>query len=138
MTLLRGFARTVALGAFALPIFAQQYAGDMPAGLHWRDVGPMGGGRTYGNAGHPSQPDTFYMGSVGGGLWKTENSARTWFPIADDPKTGILIGSIGAVAVPPSDPNVIYVGTGEPDIRSQRSYGIACSSPSMRVRHGSA
>ena len=61
------------------------------------------------------------MGSVGGGVWKTENAGRTWFPIADE---GIPIGSIGAIAVAPSDPNVIYVGTGEPDIRSQHSYGI--------------
>jgi photosystem II stability/assembly factor-like uncharacterized protein len=64
------------------------------------------------------------MGSVGGGVWKTENAGRTWFPIADDPQTGIPIGSIGAIAVAPSDPNVVYVGTGEPDIRSQHSYGI--------------
>ena len=96
----------------------------MLTGLHWRDVGPMRGGRTYAVAGHPSQPDTFYMGSVGGGLWKTEDAGRTWFPIADDPQTGIPIGSIGAIAVAPSDPNTIYVGTGEPDIRSQHSYGI--------------
>ena len=75
-------------------------------------------------AGHAAQPDTFYMGSVGGGLWKTENSGRTWFPIADDSGTGIPIGSIGAIAVAPSDPNIVYVGTGEPDIRSQHSYGI--------------
>ncbi len=96
----------------------------MLTGLHWRDVGPMRGGRTYAVAGHPSEPNTFYMGSVGGGLWKTENAGRTWFPIADDPNTGIPIGSIGAIAVAPSDPDTIYVGTGEPDIRSQHSYGI--------------
>ncbi len=72
-------------------------------------------------AGHASQPDTFYFGSVGGGVWKTENAGRTWFPISD---RGIPIGSIGAIAVAPSDPNVIYVGTGESDIRSQNSYGI--------------
>ncbi len=94
------------------------------AGFHWREVGPMRGGRTYAVAGHPSQPNTFYMGSVGGGLWKTEDAGRTWFPIADDPRTGIPVGSIGAVAVAPSDPNVIYVGTGEPDIRAQHSYGV--------------
>src|SRR5580692_3368590 len=86
------------------------------AGLHWRDVGPMRGGRSYGVAGSPNQPDTFYFGSVGGGVWKTENAGRTWFPISDE---GIPIGSIGAIAVAPSDANVIYVGTGEPDIRSQ-------------------
>jgi len=84
----------------------------------------MRGGRTYAVAGNAAQPDTFYMGSVGGGVWKTENSGRTWFPIADDPQTGIPIGSIGAIAVAPSNPEVVYVGTGETDIRSQHSYGI--------------
>ncbi len=102
---------------------AQPFPGEMLAGLHWRDVGPMRGGRSYGVAGVASQPDTFYFGSVGGGVWKTENAGRTWFPISDDPQTGIPIGSIGAVAVAPSDANVVYVGTGEPDIRSQHSYG---------------
>ena len=109
---------------FAIPTAAQQYPSEMLSGLHWRDVGPMRGGRTYAVSGNAAQPDTFYMGSVGGGVWKTENSGRTWFPIADDPKTGIPIGSIGAIAVAPSNPDIIYVGTGEPDIRSQNSYGI--------------
>lgn len=108
----------------ALHSAAQQYPAEMLSGLQWRDVGPMRGGRTYGVSGNAEQPDTFYMGSVGGGVWKTENSGRTWFPIADDPKTGIPIGSIGAIAVAPSNPDIIYVGTGEPDIRSQNSYGI--------------
>ena len=98
-----------------------QYPADLLSGLVWRDVGPMRGGRAYAVAGNASQPDTFYMGSVGGGVWKTENDGRTWKPIADQ---GIPIGSIGAIAVAPSDPNVVYVGTGEPDIRSQISYGI--------------
>ena len=108
----------------ALPLAAQQYPAEMLSGLQWRDVGPMRGGRTYAVSGNAGQLDTFYMGSVGGGVWKTENSGRTWFPIADDPITGIPIGSIGAIAVAPSDPNIVYVGTGEPDIRSQHSYGI--------------
>src|SRR6201992_3388255 len=90
-------------------------------GLRWRDVGPMRAGRTFAVAGHPDQPDTYYMGSVGGGVWKTENSGRTWFPISDE---GIPIGSIGAIAVAPSNAKVVYVGTGESDIRSQHSYGI--------------
>ena len=108
----------------ALPLAAQQYPSELLSGLQWRDVGPMRGGRTYAVAGNAAQPDTFYMGSVGGGVWKTENAGRTWFPIADDPATGIPIGSIGAIAVAPSDPRIVYVGTGEPDIRSQHSYGI--------------
>ena len=109
-----------------LMLFAQQtrpagqYPGSLLAGLRWRDVGPMRGGRTYGVSGHADQPDTFYFGSVGGGLWKTENSGRTWVPISDE---GIPIGSIGAVEVAPSDPKTLYVGTGEPDIRAQHSYG---------------
>jgi photosystem II stability/assembly factor-like uncharacterized protein len=90
-------------------------------GLHWRDVGPMRGGRSYGVAGSAAQPDTFYFGSVGGGVWKTVDAGRVWFPVSDK---GIPIGSIGAIAVAPSNPSVIYVGTGEPDIRSQHSYGI--------------
>ena len=112
---------------FGLSLTAQQstpggvYPESLLAGLHWRDVGPMRGGRSFGVAGVPSEPDTFYFGSVGGGVWKTENDGRTWFPISDQ---GIPIGSIGAVAVAPSDPNIVYVGTGEPDIRAQHSYGI--------------
>ena len=119
--------RVVFLTLMGLSIFAQQppslgqYPGNLLSGLRWREVGPMRGGRTYAVAGHASQPDTFYSGSVGGGVWKTENSGRTWFPISDE---GIPIGSIGAIAVAPSNPNIVYVGTGEPDIRSQNSYGI--------------
>jgi photosystem II stability/assembly factor-like uncharacterized protein len=105
----------------ASSVIAQTVPEAALAGLHWRDVGPMRGGRSYGVAGSASQPDTFYFGSVGGGVWKTINAGRTWFPIADK---GIPIGSIGAIAVAPSNPSVIYVGTGEPDIRSQHSYGI--------------
>jgi photosystem II stability/assembly factor-like uncharacterized protein len=115
------------LALLGFAIFAQQmapasqYPSSLVSGLRWRDVGPMRGGRTYAVAGHASQPDTFYSGSVGGGVWKTGNSGRTWFPISDE---GIPIGSIGAIAVAPSNPNIVYVGTGEPDIRSQNSYGI--------------
>ena len=123
------FLAWLCLPVFAVfEIFAQQarpagqYPGALLAGLEWRDVGPMRGGRTLRRwPGNANQPDTFYFGSVGGGVWKTENAGRTWFPISDE---GIPIGSIGAIAVAPSNPNIIYVGTGEPDIRSQHSYGI--------------
>jgi photosystem II stability/assembly factor-like uncharacterized protein len=80
----------------------------------------MRGGRSFAVAGNANQPDTFYFGSVGGGVWKTQNAGRTWFPISDE---GIPIGSIGAIAVAPSNPDIVYVGTGESDIRSQNSYG---------------
>ncbi|MGB7355463.1 MAG: hypothetical protein WBD06_17285 [Acidobacteriaceae bacterium] len=115
----------VAFGSFSVNAqdnsSSGQYPASLLAGLQWRDVGPMRGGRSFAVAGVPSQPDTFYMGSVGGGVWKTENDGRTWTPIADQ---GIPIGSIGAIAVAPSDPSIVYVGTGEPDVRAQISYGI--------------
>jgi photosystem II stability/assembly factor-like uncharacterized protein len=116
--------RLLFLATLCLALFAQSsapYPANLLSGLVWRDVGPMRGGRTFGVAGHADQPDTFYMGSVGGGVFKTENSGRTWLPISDE---GIPIGSIGAIAVAPSNANLVYVGTGEPDIRSQHSYGI--------------
>ena len=120
------FSGLCLLAMAGVALFAQpsatsgQYPANLLAGLKWRDVGPMRGGRSYAVAGHADQPDTFYMGSVGGGVWKTENAGHTWLPVSDE---GIPIGSIGAIAVAPSDPNVVYVGTGEPDIRSQHSYG---------------
>jgi BNR/Asp-box repeat len=98
-----------------------EFPGELLEGLQWRDLGPMRAGRSVAVSGHADQPDTFYFGSVGGGVWKTKNAGRTWFPISDK---GIPIGSIGAIAVAPSNPNVVYVGTGEADIRSQHSYGI--------------
>src|SRR5947209_8600581 len=87
--------------------------------LRWRMIGPPRGGRVNAVAGVPGEPTTFYFGSVGGGVWKTTNSGRTWTPIFDSEP----IASVGAIGVAPSDPSVIYVGTGEADMRSQISYG---------------
>ncbi len=89
------------------------------AGLRWRMLGPFRGGRVNAVTGVPGQPGTFYFGSVGGGVWKTTSGGRTWIPIFDSQP----IASIGAIAVAPSNPNVVYVGTGEADMRSQISYG---------------
>jgi photosystem II stability/assembly factor-like uncharacterized protein len=89
------------------------------SGLRWRMIGPFRGGRVNGVSGVPGQPNVFYMGSVGGGVWKTTNAGRTWLPIFDSQP----IASIGAIAVAPSSPDVVYVGTGEADMRSQISYG---------------
>ncbi|MBT8336851.1 MAG: hypothetical protein KJO11_09625, partial [Gemmatimonadetes bacterium] len=84
-------------------------------GLAYRMVGPTRGGRVTAVAGHPSHPATFYMGSTGGGVWKTEDWGATWLPIADDVLT---TGSIGAIRVAPSNSDVVYVGTGSDGIRS--------------------
>jgi photosystem II stability/assembly factor-like uncharacterized protein len=77
--------------------------------MRWRNIGPHRAGRTKAAAGHPSQPHTFYIGMVNGGVWKTTDAGRTWKPIFDDQPTG----SIGWVAVAPSDPNILYVASGE-------------------------
>ena len=89
------------------------------SGLTWRMIGPFRGGRVNAVSGVPGQPTTFYFGSVGGGVWKTTNAGRTWAPVFDSQP----VGSIGAIGVAPSNPNVVYVGTGEADMRSQISYG---------------
>jgi photosystem II stability/assembly factor-like uncharacterized protein len=87
--------------------------------LQWRLIGPFRGGRSVAVTGIPGDPNTFYFGAVGGGVWKTTNAGVTWNPIFDSQR----IASIGAIDVAASDPNVIYVGTGEADIRSDLSTG---------------
>ncbi len=79
------------------------------AEMRWRSIGPFRGGRTVAAVGIPSQPNVFYIGVNNGGVWKTTDAGRVWTPIFDDQPTG----SIGAIAIAPSDPNVIYVGSGE-------------------------
>ena len=87
--------------------------------LQWRNIGPHRASRTKALDGVPSQPHTFYIGVVNGGVWKTTDAGRTWQPIFDQQSTG----SIGALAVAPSDPNVIYVGTGEAQQRPDLATG---------------
>ncbi|MBK8248417.1 MAG: glycoside hydrolase [Gemmatimonadetes bacterium] len=77
--------------------------------LQWRHIGPFRGGRTKAAVGVPQQPNTFYIGVVNGGVFKTTDFGRTWNPIFDRESSG----SIGAIAVAPSDPNILYVGSGE-------------------------
>jgi len=83
------------------------------AGLKWRMVGPFRAGRVNAVTGVPGQPNTFYFGAVGGGVWKSTNAGRTWNPIFDSQH----VASIGAIAIAPSNPDVIYVGSGEADMR---------------------
>ena len=91
----------------------------MLSGLHWRLIGPFRGGRAAAVTGVPGGGSTFYFGSVDGGVWKTTDAGVTWTPTFD----GQPIASIGALEVAPSNPNVLYAGTGESDIRSALSSG---------------
>jgi photosystem II stability/assembly factor-like uncharacterized protein len=109
--------------ATALPNPSAQGQGGFDAGLfremQWRNIGPHRASRTKAIDGVPSQPHTFYIGVVNGGVWKTTDAGRTWAPIFDREGTG----SIGSIAVALSDPNVIYVGTGESQQRPDLATG---------------
>jgi photosystem II stability/assembly factor-like uncharacterized protein len=98
---------------------AQTISPEFYSGLKWRLIGPFRGGRVVAVAGVPGNSTTFYFGSVGGGVWQTTDAGVVWKSIFD----GQPIASIGALAVAPSNPKVIYAGTGESDIRSNLSSG---------------
>src|SRR5436190_13190075 len=87
--------------------------------LQWRLIGPFRGGRALAVCGVPGEPEHFYFGSVNGGVWETRDAGRTWQPIFD----GQPIGSIGAIAAAPSNPRVLYAGSGEADMRSDIAQG---------------
>ena len=87
--------------------------------IEWRELGPYRGGRSGAVEGIRVDRSTYYFGSTGGGVWKTNDAGRTWKNVSD----GFFGGSIGAVAVAPSDPNVVYVGTGEKTVRGNVSEG---------------
>ena len=89
--------------------FAQQVSPNLYQNIHWRNIGPFRAGRTVGAVGIPNQPNTFFIGVNNGGVWKTTDAGRTWKPIFDEAPTG----SVGDVAICESQPNVIYVGSGE-------------------------
>src|SRR6185436_12759018 len=89
-------------------------------GLRWRLVGPFRGGRAVAVTGDPTKRNVFYFGAVDGGVWKTTNGGTSWRNISDGVSK---IASVGAITVAPSDPNVVYVGSGEADLREDWTYG---------------
>jgi photosystem II stability/assembly factor-like uncharacterized protein len=107
----RRFLVAGVLAAFAvsIPALAQQYDQKYFSEMRWRCIGPFRGGRTVAIAGVPHQPNVYYIAAVNGGVWKTTDVGHTWDPIFDAEGTG----SVGALAVAPSDANVVYVGSGE-------------------------
>jgi len=119
--MIRQNAKRCAFLAFACSAsFAQVVNPALWSGLKYRVVGPERGGRVTAVTGVPTQPNTFYMGSTGGGVWKTADAGHSWVNISDGQ---IPLGSMGAVEVAASDPNVIYAGTGSSKIRSNVSIG---------------
>jgi photosystem II stability/assembly factor-like uncharacterized protein len=98
---------------------AQPFPPELYSGLRWRMIGPFRGGRTVAASGVPGQPNVFYIAANNGGVWKSTDAGRVWKPIFDDQDTG----SIGALAVAPSDPHIIYAGSGEGLQRPDLSVG---------------
>ena len=115
------YARSVAILALLLTGASGAAAVDpqLYGELQWRSIGPYRGGRVLAVTGVPGEPNHFYFGAVNGGVWETHNTGRTWSPIFDSAP----VGSVGAIAVAPSDPKVLYVGTGEADMRSNIAQG---------------
>ena len=118
--------RQLAVGLVCILTFCAALAGEtarypetLYQEMHWRMIGPFRGGRTRAVAGVPRQPNVFYIGAVNGGVWKSTDYGRTWNPIFDSQPTQ----SIGAIAVAPSDPNIVYVASGEGLHRPDLSVG---------------
>jgi photosystem II stability/assembly factor-like uncharacterized protein len=109
--------RLLVLAALPLLVFAQ---GDLYKELRFRLIGPFRGGRSVAVAGVPSQPNTYYFGAVGGGVWKTTDSGANWAPVSDG---FFKTSSVGALAVADSDPNIVYAGMGEACVRGNASNG---------------
>ena len=107
------------LALIGTTLLAQSLDTRMYSGLRWRMIGPHRGGRTVGAEGIPSKPNVFFIGVNNGGVWKTTDYGRTWNPIFDDQPTG----SVGDLAVSPSNPDLIYVATGEGLQRPDLSVG---------------
>jgi photosystem II stability/assembly factor-like uncharacterized protein len=116
---MRSVRNAIVIGFAIFLAITQACAGEFDSILRWRNIGPYRGGRTRAICGVPSQPNVFYMAPVNGGAFKSIDYGRTWTPIFDDQPTA----SVGAIAVSISNPNVVYVGSGEGLHRPDLSVG---------------
>ena len=112
---LAAIAAALGVAGASMPVSAAEMPEALFGGLEYRMIGPSRGGRVTAVAGHRDQRSTFYMGATGGGVWKTTDSGQTWRPISDG---FFATGSIGAIAVAESDPDIVYVATGSDGLRS--------------------
>ena len=101
-------------------VAAESYDESLFNAMEWRSIGPYRGGRSVAVAGVPSQPNVYYFGGTGGGVWKTTDAGVSWTPISDGQ---FKTGSVGAISVADSDPNILYVGMGESCVRGNFSHG---------------
>lgn len=110
--------------SFSFAAYAQQEKGEVDPAyfnkLKWRNIGPDRGGRSLGSTGSPGRPNEYYFGATGGGLWKTVDGGNEWFPVTDGQ---ISSSSIGAVAVADTNPDIIYIGGGETQLRGSITQG---------------
>ena len=111
---------TVLISAAAALCAAAVYDSSIFASLQWRSIGPPRGGRSIASAGSPSRPNEYYFGAAGGGLWKTTDGGLTWRPVTDGQ---LQSSSVGAVAVSESNPDVVYIGMGETELRGNIMQG---------------
>src|SRR5271169_6629824 len=123
-TLMLWACLTGILSAFSMSLDAQDTSTSSPAailnGMKWRNIGPNRGGRSLGIAGSSRRKMEYYFGAVGGGLWKTTDGGFTWKPVTDGQ---IASSSVGAVAVSESNPDIVYIGTGETEFRGNIMQG---------------
>src|SRR5579871_5221694 len=117
---MRKIRLTILISAAAGLCGAAAYDPSIFSNLQWRSIGPPRGGRSIASSGSPSRPNEYYFGAVGGGLWKTTDGGLTWRPVTDGQ---IKSSSVGAVAVSESNPDVVYIGMGETELRGNIMQG---------------
>ncbi|MGD2136169.1 MAG: glycosyl hydrolase, partial [Gemmatimonadales bacterium] len=119
---MRGVTTVVLAVVFAVPSFltAQGFDETLYDALQWRNMGPDRGGRSQAVAGSAARPLEYYFGATGGGLWKTADGGQTWQPVTDGQ---VQSASVGAVQVCEADPDVVYIGMGETELRGNVMQG---------------
>ena len=116
------FGAALSAQAPELPVAPSFYAN-----LKWRNIGPQRGGRSLGCAGSPGRPNEYYFGATGGGLWKTVDAGQNWFPVTDGQ---VKSSSVGAVAVAETNPDIVYIGMGETQLRGSITSELTPITPS--------
>ncbi|HJM10819.1 MAG TPA: glycosyl hydrolase, partial [Candidatus Marinimicrobia bacterium] len=117
---MRRFTHLLILFSSFVALQAEKYDETFFNNFEWRNIGPNRGGRSLSSMGSPGRPNEYYFGATGGGLWKTTDGGNTWFPVTDGKITS---SSIGAVAVAETNPDIVYIGGGETQLRGSITQG---------------